>query len=73
MSPTLACPQARGLPSDDGRTVDTLAGGLLRLFSRLGEVEAALAKVTNRVAVLEKGPGVAKAARKTAAASRRAP
>jgi hypothetical protein len=41
------------LPSDGGKTVDTLAGGLLRVFIRLNEIEDALAKLTRRVAVLE--------------------
>jgi hypothetical protein len=43
------------LPSDGGKTVDTLAGGLLRVFIRLNEIEDALAKLTRRVAALE-GP-----------------
>jgi hypothetical protein len=42
-----------GLPSDGGKTVDTLAGGLLRTFVRIGELEAALARVSHRLAVLE--------------------
>jgi hypothetical protein len=44
------------LPSDGGAAVDTLAGGLLRTFIRLGELEAALAKITSRVAALEGTP-----------------
>jgi hypothetical protein len=52
-----AAAKIEDLPSDGGKTVDTLAGGLLRTFIRLNELEAALAKVTSRVAVLEgKGP-----------------
>jgi hypothetical protein len=51
------------LPSD-GQSVDVLSGGLLRTFVRLERLEAALAKVTSRVAVLGKGAGVAEAARK---------
>jgi hypothetical protein len=33
------------LPSDGGRTVDTLAGGILRIFVRLEEMERRLAKL----------------------------
>jgi hypothetical protein len=33
------------LPSDGGRTVDTLAGGMLRIFVRLEEIERRLAKL----------------------------
>jgi hypothetical protein len=41
------------LPSDGGQAVDTLAGANLRIFIRLGELEAALAKITSRLAALE--------------------
>ena len=41
------------LPSDGGKAVDTLAGANLRIFIRLSELEAALARVTRRVAALE--------------------
>src|SRR5215813_12518449 len=41
------------LPSDGGTTVDTLAGGLLRTFIRLNQVEAAYQQLTRRVARLE--------------------
>jgi hypothetical protein len=44
------------LPSDGGQAVDTLAGGLLRTFVRLNELEAALARMNRRVAVLEQPP-----------------
>jgi putative ABC transport system substrate-binding protein len=37
----------------EGAAFDTLAGGLLRTFIRLNELEAALARVTRRVAALE--------------------
>jgi hypothetical protein len=33
------------LPSDGGRTVDTLAGGMLRIFVRLEEMERRLTKL----------------------------
>jgi hypothetical protein len=33
------------LPSDGGRTVDTLAGGMLRIFVRLEKMERRLAKL----------------------------
>jgi hypothetical protein len=41
------------LPSENGQAVDTLAGANLRIFIRLNELEAALARVTRRVAALE--------------------
>jgi hypothetical protein len=41
------------LPSDGGAAVDCLAGALLRTFVRLNELEAALARVSRRVAALE--------------------
>jgi hypothetical protein len=46
------------LPSDGGQAVDTLAGAQLRTFIRLNELEAALVRVTRRVAVLEGMPAV---------------
>jgi hypothetical protein len=57
-SPDLARSTRRleDLPSDGGGAVDCLAGGLLRTFIRLNELEAALARLTRRVAVLEGGP-----------------
>ena len=48
------------LPSDGGAAVDCLAGALLRTFVRLNELEAALARATRRLAVLEGGPKPAK-------------
>jgi hypothetical protein len=33
------------LPSDGGRAVDTLAGGMLRIFVRLEQMERRLAKL----------------------------
>lgn len=45
-----------GLPSDNGRTVDTFAGALLRQFVRIGELEADLARVNRRLKALEDGP-----------------
>ena len=48
------------LPSDGGAAVDTLAGALLRTFIRLNELEAALARLTRRVAVIEGGAKPAK-------------
>jgi hypothetical protein len=33
------------IPSDGGRTVDTLAGGMLRIFVRLEEMERRLTKL----------------------------
>ena len=42
------------LPSDGGQAVDTLAGALLRVFLRLNEQEAAIARLTRRVAQLER-------------------
>jgi hypothetical protein len=49
-SPNLAraAVKIEGLPS-----VDALAGGLLRTFVRIGELEADLARVNRRLAVLE--------------------
>ena len=42
------------LPSDGGAALDTLAGGLLRTFIRLNEQEAAIGRLTRRVAELER-------------------
>jgi hypothetical protein len=58
----IAVRRLEDLPSDGGQTVDTLAGGLLRTFIRLNALEAALARITSRVAALEvasagAGPG----------------
>jgi hypothetical protein len=52
---SLAHAQAKvaDLPSDGGKTVDTLAGAQLRTFIRLNELEAALIRVTHRLSVLE--------------------
>ena len=46
-SPNLsrAAAELEGLPSDGGKTVDALAGGLLRTFVRIGELETDLALV----------------------------
>jgi hypothetical protein len=44
-------------PSDGGQAVDTLAGANLRIFIRLHELEAALARVTRRVVALEAAAG----------------
>jgi hypothetical protein len=54
-SPNLArsARKLEDLPSDGGAAVDSLAGALLRTFIRLNELEAALARVTRRVAALE--------------------
>ena len=54
-SPNLsrAAAELEGLPSDGGKTVDALAGGLLRTFVRIGELETDLALVNRRLAVLE--------------------
>ena len=41
------------LPSDGGRAVDVLAGGLLRTFARLNAIERAYAELRARVAVIE--------------------
>ena len=41
------------LPSDGGQAVDTLVGAALRLFIRANETEAALARLTRRVAALK--------------------
>jgi hypothetical protein len=49
------------LPSDGGQAVDTLAGANLRIFMRLHQLEAALARVTRRVEALEGGTEPAKA------------
>lgn len=43
------------LPSDGGKVVDTLAGAILRLFIRLGEVDASLGRHDRRLAALEHG------------------
>jgi hypothetical protein len=45
------------LPSDGGAAVDVLDGANLRIFVRLHELEFALARVTSRLAALER-PGV---------------
>ena len=56
-SPNLsrAAAELEGLPSDGGKTVDALAGGLLRTFVRIGELETDLALV-NRRTRCSKGP-----------------
>lgn len=43
------------LPSDGGKVVDVLAGAILRLFIRLGEIDAALGRHDRRLAALEGG------------------
>jgi hypothetical protein len=54
-SPNLArsARKLEDLPSDGGAAVDCLAGALLRTFVRLNELEAALARISRRVAALE--------------------
>jgi hypothetical protein len=42
---TLPVRRIEDLPSDGGRTVDTLAGGILRIFVRLEEIERRLTKL----------------------------
>jgi hypothetical protein len=49
------------LPSDGGAAVDTLAGGLLRAFVKISELESALDRVTRRVGALEGGAAPPKA------------
>jgi hypothetical protein len=41
------------LPSDGGAVVDTISGALLRVFVRLNQAEAALTRLSRRVAALE--------------------
>ena len=41
------------LPSDGGRTVDTLPRGLLRIFVRMNEPEEACKRLGRRLAALE--------------------
>jgi hypothetical protein len=41
----LATRRIEDLPSDGGRTVDTLAGGMLRIFVRLDDMERRIAKL----------------------------
>jgi hypothetical protein len=55
-SPNLAAAARRieDIPSDGGKVVDTLAGGLLRIFVRLNEIEAQQARFGRRLAALEK-------------------
>jgi hypothetical protein len=53
-NPDRATRKLEDLPSDGGAAVHTFAGGLLRTFIRINELEAALARVTPRVAVLER-------------------
>jgi hypothetical protein len=50
-SPNLsrAAAELEGLPSDGGKTVDALAGGLPRTFVRIGELETDLALVNRRL------------------------
>jgi hypothetical protein len=47
------------LPSDGGRTVDTLAGAVLRIFVRLHAIEEAQARIGRRITALEGGARVA--------------
>jgi hypothetical protein len=46
------------LPSDGGRTVDTIAGALLRIFTRLNALERTQALLGRRLAALEKAASV---------------
>ena len=68
-SPNLArsARKLEDLPSDGGAAVDTLAGALLRAFIRLNELEAALARISGRVAAFE---GEAKPAKEGDGATR---
>jgi hypothetical protein len=43
------------LPSDNGRTVDTIAGALFRIFLRLEQFDTAMGQLGRRLAALE-GP-----------------
>jgi hypothetical protein len=45
------------LPTDGGQAVDTLAGANLRIFMRLHQLEAALVRMSRRVAALEAPAG----------------
>jgi hypothetical protein len=57
-TPDLDRAQARveNLPEAGDRAFDTLAGGLLRVFARLNQVEDAYRGLSRRVAVLEERP-----------------
>jgi hypothetical protein len=56
--PALDRQQAKveNLPADDGRAIDTLAGGMLRVFARLNTIESAYRDLRARVATLEERP-----------------
>ena len=58
--------------TEDPPPTDQAAVVLVRTWHRLKKLEAALTYLIERVAALEGTPGVAEAARKTAAAPRRA-
>ena len=66
--PSINRAQARveNLPADDGRAFDTLAGGMLRVFARLNQIEAPYGDLRKRVAILEERPAI----RGSSAASR---
>jgi hypothetical protein len=59
-SPNLAAAARRieDIPSDGGRTVDTLAGGILRIFVKISAIEGAQAVLERRIARLEKAGDV---------------
>jgi hypothetical protein len=50
--------QARveNLPADEGRAIDCLAGGMVRIFARLNKIETAYRDLCARVATLEERP-----------------
>jgi hypothetical protein len=49
--------------SDDGRALDTIAGALFRIFRRLEELDAAMARLGRRLTALEpRQPAKGKAA-----------
>jgi hypothetical protein len=60
-SPDLARAAQRieDLPSASDKAFDCLAGGFLRLYSRITEIESAHKALANRLALLEKRPGTA--------------
>jgi hypothetical protein len=45
------------LPTDDGSVLDTLAGSILRIFTRINQLEAEHARLMRRLKALET-PGV---------------
>jgi hypothetical protein len=48
--------KVENLPADEGRAIDTLAGGMLRVFARLNRIEAAYGDLRARVGALEERP-----------------